>query len=174
MLDLARSGPVRSGPEIAAVVAFHGNLSTDNPALAHAIRARVLAMNGADDTSTSSQFDGFLTEMYGSPAPWQFLAIGHAVHCFTEKEAVASSGLCRYDAQADAWSMHMARQKFLLALTIRDECPASVQIARKSEPDPHHLSTVGNISPSSENGGYDARLSEHYGMLRATLGSYAA
>ncbi|WP_258367879.1 MULTISPECIES: hypothetical protein [Komagataeibacter] len=43
MLDLARSGP-----EIAAVVAFHGNLSTDNPALAHAIRARVLAMNGAD------------------------------------------------------------------------------------------------------------------------------
>ena len=104
VLDLARSGA-----DIAAVVAFHGNLSTDNPVLAHAIRARVLAMNGADDTTTSPQFGGFLTEMRGSPAPWQFLAIGHAVHCFTEKEATASSGLCRYDAQADAWSSMIMR-----------------------------------------------------------------
>ncbi|ATU72385.1 hypothetical protein SXCC_04391 [Gluconacetobacter sp. SXCC-1] len=104
VLDLARSGA-----DIAAAVAFHGNLSTDDPALAHAIRARVLAMNGADDTTTSPQFDGFLTEMRASPAPWQFLAIGHAVHCFTEKEATAASGLCRYDAQADGWSSKMMR-----------------------------------------------------------------
>ncbi|GCE88572.1 dienelactone hydrolase [Komagataeibacter diospyri] len=104
VLDLARSGA-----DIAAVVAFHGNLSTDDPALAHAIRARVLVMNGADDTTTSPQFDAFLTEMRGSPAPWQFLAIGHAVHCFTEKEATAATGLCRYNAQADAWSSMMMR-----------------------------------------------------------------
>lgn len=102
VLDLARSGA-----DIAAVVAFHGNLSTDDPTLAHAIRAHVLAMNGADDTTTTPQFDGFLAEMRSSPAPWQFLALGHAVHCFTEKEATAPTGLCRYDARADAWSSMM-------------------------------------------------------------------
>ncbi len=54
VLDLARSGA-----NVAAVVSFHGGLSTDDPNLARNIKANVLAMNGADDkarcpTPTSS------------------------------------------------------------------------------------------------------------------------
>ncbi|MCE2574255.1 dienelactone hydrolase family protein [Komagataeibacter sp. FNDCR2] len=105
VLDLARSGA-----DVAAVVAFHGNLGTDDPALARHIRARVLAMNGADDETTSPQFGSFTQEMRGSPAPWQFVLIGHAVHCFTETEATAPSGLCRYDPLAAGQSYALMRQ----------------------------------------------------------------
>lgn len=105
VLDLARSGA-----DVAAVVSFHGNLGTDNPALAHNIRASVLAMNGADDETTSPQFSSFTQEMRASPAPWQFVVIGHAVHCFTETEATAPTGLCRYDPQAAARSYGLMQQ----------------------------------------------------------------
>lgn len=50
VLDLARSGS-----DVKAVVAFHGDLSTDDPMSAAKIKARVLAMNGADDTLTMPQ-----------------------------------------------------------------------------------------------------------------------
>lgn len=102
VLDLARNGA-----DVAAVVSFHGNLTTDDPELAKQIRARVLVMNGADDDTTSPDFAGFTREMRLSPAPWQFVIIGHAVHCFTETEATATTGLCRYDAGA-------AKQSFRL------------------------------------------------------------
>ncbi|GLS20456.1 DeoR family transcriptional regulator [Labrys miyagiensis] len=95
VLDLARSGA-----DIKAVVAFHGVLATDDPALAKNIKARVLAMNGADDVGTMPQAPAFLDEMKSSPADWRFAVIGHAVHCFTETEATAATGNCRYDAKA--------------------------------------------------------------------------
>ncbi|MBB6241433.1 dienelactone hydrolase family protein [Rhodanobacter sp. MP1X3] len=90
VLDLARSGA-----DVKAVVSFHGGLATDNPALGKNIKARVLAMNGADDKSTMPDADKFMDEMRGSPADWQFVVIGHAVHCFTEKGE--NSPGCRYD-----------------------------------------------------------------------------
>jgi dienelactone hydrolase len=90
VLDLARSGA-----DIKAVVSFHGGLTTDNPALGKNIKARVLAMNGADDKGTMPDADKFMDEMRGSPADWQFVVIGHAVHCFTEKGE--DSAGCRYD-----------------------------------------------------------------------------
>lgn len=93
VLDLARSGA-----DIAAVVSFHGGLATDNPALGKNIKARVLAMNGADDKGTMGDADKFMDEMRGSPADWQFVVIGHAVHCFTEKGE--NSPGCRYDEKA--------------------------------------------------------------------------
>ena len=93
VLDLARSGA-----DVKAVVSFHGGLATDNPALGKNIRARVLVMNGADDKSTMPDADKFLDEMRGSPAEWQFVVIGHAVHCFTEKGE--NSAGCRYDEKA--------------------------------------------------------------------------
>ncbi len=102
VLDLARNGA-----DVAAVVSFHGNLTTDDPELAKQIRARVLVMNGADDDTTSPDFAGFTREMRLSPAPWQFVIIGHAVHCFTETEATATTGLCRYDAGAAKQSFRM-------------------------------------------------------------------
>lgn len=93
VLDLARSGA-----DVKAVVSFHGGLTTDDPALGKNIKARVLAMNGADDKSTMPDADKFLDEMRGSPADWQFVVIGHAVHCFTEKGE--NSAGCRYDEKA--------------------------------------------------------------------------
>lgn len=105
VLDLARSGA-----DIAAAVSFHGNLGTDNPALAKDIHAHVLAMNGADDAATAPDFGPFMQEMRQSPAPWQFLVIGHAVHCFTETEATATTGQCRYDPQAAAQSYALMDQ----------------------------------------------------------------
>ncbi|WP_448952445.1 dienelactone hydrolase family protein [Labrys neptuniae] len=102
VLDLARSGA-----DVKAVVSFHGGLGTDDPALAKSIKARVLAMNGADDVATMPDAPKFTQEMQASPADWQFEVIGHAVHCFTETEATGKTGNCRYDAKAAATSYAM-------------------------------------------------------------------
>ncbi|WP_266159024.1 dienelactone hydrolase family protein [Dyella silvatica] len=93
VLDLARSGA-----DIAAVVSFHGGLTTDNPALSKQIKARVLVMNGADDKGTMPDADKFMDEMRASPADWQFVVLGNAVHCFTEKGQNKEG--CRYDERA--------------------------------------------------------------------------
>jgi dienelactone hydrolase len=100
VLDLARSGA-----DVAAVVSFHGGLATDDPALAKNIKARVLAMNGADDRGTMPDAGKFMDEMGASPAPWEFVVIGHAVHCFTE--VGENSPGCRYNAAAAARSYRL-------------------------------------------------------------------
>jgi dienelactone hydrolase len=100
VLDLARSGA-----DIAAAVSFHGGLSTDDPSLAKNIKARVLAMNGADDKGTMPDAGKFMDEMRGDPAEWQFVVIGHAVHCFTEVDE--NSPGCKYDAGAAARSYRL-------------------------------------------------------------------
>ena len=102
VLDLARSGA-----DVAAVVSFHGGLATDNQALAKNIKARVLAMNGADDKGTMPDADKFMDEMRLSPADWQFVVLGHAVHCFTE--VGENSAGCRYDARVAARSYRLMR-----------------------------------------------------------------
>lgn len=48
--------------------------------------------------------------MKSDPADWQFVEIGHVVHCFTETEASGASGVCRYDAKAAARSYAMMRE----------------------------------------------------------------
>ncbi len=82
VLDLARSGT-----DVAAVVSFHGGLGSDDPTLARQIKARVLAMNGGDDRGTMPDAPAFMKEMQQSPAPWQFVVFGGAVHCFAEPQA---------------------------------------------------------------------------------------
>jgi dienelactone hydrolase len=104
VLDLARSGA-----DAKAVVAFHGDLSTDDPTLASHIKARVLAMNGSDDAFTMPDVPKFTEQMKHDPSDWQFVEIGHAVHCFTETEATAKTGNCRYDAKVAARSYRMMR-----------------------------------------------------------------
>ncbi|MEO5811675.1 MAG: dienelactone hydrolase family protein [Rhodanobacter sp.] len=102
VLDLARSGA-----DVAAVVAFHGGLTTDDPALAKNIKARVLAINGADDKGTMPDAEKFMNEMRSSPADWQFVVLGHAVHCFTE--VGENSPGCRYDKTAATRSYRLMR-----------------------------------------------------------------
>jgi len=95
VLDLARAGA-----KLAAVVSFHGLLSTDDPKLASNIHASVLALNGADDENVPpEQRAAFEAEMRGGKVDWASEDFGGAVHCFTEKEATAAQGNCRYDAR---------------------------------------------------------------------------
>jgi len=100
VLDLARSGA-----DIAAVVGFHGGLSTDDPALAKNIKAAVLVMNGADDTGPMADAVAFREEMQQNPSDWEFVVFGHAVHCFTE--VGEDSPGCRYDAKIAARSYRL-------------------------------------------------------------------
>lgn len=94
VLDLARAGA-----DVAAVVSFHGLLATD-PKLPSNIHGSVLALNGADDANVPpEQRMAFEAEMRDAKADWASADMGGAVHCFTEKEATASSGNCRYDAK---------------------------------------------------------------------------
>lgn len=93
-LDLARSGA-----EIAGVATFHGNLATDDPGLAKNIKAKVLAMNGGDDTFVpEEQIVAFQKEMRDAHVDWQFLSYGGAVHCFAIPTADGSVPGCKYDA----------------------------------------------------------------------------
>jgi dienelactone hydrolase len=94
-LDLARSGA-----DIAGVATFHGNLTTDDPAMAKNIKGMVLAMNGADDSFTpESAILGFEKEMRDAGVDWQFVNYGGAVHCFAIPTADNSVKGCNYDAK---------------------------------------------------------------------------
>ncbi|TCV93857.1 dienelactone hydrolase [Luteibacter rhizovicinus] len=108
VLDLARSGA-----NIAGVVSFHGLLSTDDPALAKQIKAKVLALNGADDTNVpAEQKAAFESEMRDAKVDWRLVDYGGAVHCFTEKEAANKPGNCRYDERT-ATRAYAAMHTFL-------------------------------------------------------------
>ena len=95
-LDLARSGADMQG-----VVSFHGNLSTDDPALAKNIKAKVLVLHGADDKFESpEQIAGFQQEMRDAKVDWQFVAFGGAVHCFAIPSAHGEVPGCQYNERA--------------------------------------------------------------------------
>jgi len=92
-LDLARSGA-----DVQGVVSFHGNLSTDDPALAKNIKGNVLVLYGADDKFESpEQIAGFQQEMRDAGVDWQFLSYGGAVHCFAIPSAHGEVPGCKYD-----------------------------------------------------------------------------
>jgi dienelactone hydrolase len=91
VLELARDGA-----DIAGVVSFHGNLSTDLPAAPGALKASVLVQNGADDTYVpAEQIATFQQEMTAAGADWQFVNYAGAVHCFAEPDANSGPG-CLY------------------------------------------------------------------------------
>jgi len=96
VLDLARSGA-----DIASVVTFHGILSTDDASLAKNIKARVLVLTGADDTSVpAEQKQAFEKEMSDAKVDWSLVDYSDTVHCFTEKEATGKMGNCRYNEKS--------------------------------------------------------------------------
>jgi dienelactone hydrolase len=95
-LDLARTGA-----DVQGVVSFHGNLATDDPALAKNIKAKVLAMNGGDDKFVpEEQIVLFQKEMRDANVDWQFLSFGGAVHCFAIPTAKGDVPGCQYNARA--------------------------------------------------------------------------
>ena len=79
VLELARSGA-----DVDGVVSFHGGLSTPTPEDANNIKAKVLALHGADDPHVpDAEVQAFKHEMQAGQVDWQIHAYGNAVHSFT-------------------------------------------------------------------------------------------
>ncbi|MGB7158650.1 MAG: dienelactone hydrolase family protein [Tepidisphaeraceae bacterium] len=78
----------RAGMPLLGVVSFHGALSTQNPAQPDKLKAKVLALHGADDPFVpAEEVLAFGKEMQDARADWQLVAYGNAVHSFTNPNA---------------------------------------------------------------------------------------
>jgi dienelactone hydrolase len=98
VLELARSGA-----EVLGVVSFHGGLDTPNTTDAKNIKAKVLALHGADDTFVPPpQVSAFQEEMRKANVDWQMVFYGGAVHSFTNPDSGSdpSRGMA-YNEKAD-------------------------------------------------------------------------
>ena len=109
VLELARSGA-----DISGVVSFHGGLSTPTPADAKSIKARVLALHGADDPFVApKEVEAFQEEMRQGGVDWQLIAYGSAVHSFTDWDAGNDNSKgAAYNERADKRSWEAMRQFF--------------------------------------------------------------
>ena len=107
VLELARGGA-----DIAGVVSLHGGLETYLPAAGNDIRASVLVLNGADDTSvTDAHIAAFEKEMDAADADWQFVDFSGAVHCFTQPESNDPPN-CAYNKRAATRAFEMLHDFF--------------------------------------------------------------
>jgi dienelactone hydrolase len=103
----------RSGADVAGVATFHANLKTKLPASKGALKARVLAMNGADDTFVKAEdIANFQSEMRDAGADWQFVNFGGAVHCFAVPEEHGAVPGCQFHEPSYRRSMLMMRNFF--------------------------------------------------------------
>lgn len=109
VLELARSGA-----DVAGVVSFHGGLSTPTPADAARIKARVLALHGADDPFVPpAEVAAFEAEMREGRVDWQLVAYGGAVHSFTDWNAGSDNAKgAAYNEKADRRSWEAMRSFF--------------------------------------------------------------
>jgi dienelactone hydrolase len=107
----------RSGADLAGVVSFHGVLDTPTPEDAKNIRAKVLALHGADDPYVPpDQVAAFENEMRKAGVDWQLVAYGGAVHSFTNPASGSDNSKgAAYNASADARSW-VAMQQFFKEL----------------------------------------------------------
>jgi dienelactone hydrolase len=109
VLELARSGAPITG-----VVSFHGGLSTPNPNDAKNIKAKVLALHGADDPNVPpKEVAAFEEEMRQGGVDWQLIAYGGAVHSFTDWNAGNDNSKgAAYNERADRRSWEAMKQFF--------------------------------------------------------------
>ena len=109
VLELARSGAGVSG-----VVSFHGGLNTPTPADAKNIKAKVLALHGADDPFVpQKEVEAFGQEMRDGKVDWQLVAYGGSVHSFTDWNAGADNSKgAAYNERADKRSWEAMKQFF--------------------------------------------------------------
>jgi dienelactone hydrolase len=104
----------RSGADVAGVVSFHGGLGTPTPGQPGAIKARVLALHGADDPFVPpAEVAAFEEEMRKAHADWQLVAYGGAVHSFTDSNAGSDNSKgAAYNEKADHRSWEAMKQFF--------------------------------------------------------------
>jgi dienelactone hydrolase len=104
----------RSGAPIAGVVSFHGGLNTPTPMDAKNIKAKVLALHGADDPYVpADEVQAFEKEMNDAKVDWQLVKYSGAVHSFTNPAAGNDNSKgAAYNANADKRSW-VAMKSFL-------------------------------------------------------------
>lgn len=106
VLELARSGA-----NVAAVVSFHGLLTTHAPAAAGAVKGGVLVITGAlDPYVLSDSVRHFETEMSDAGAEWQITTYGKGWHAFTDPSVGNRQDIpgVRYDPLLDRLSWAQA------------------------------------------------------------------
>lgn len=111
-LDLARAGG-----DLRGAVSFHGLLDNGGGKPATDLRARILALHGADDPLVPpAQVASFIEEMRAAKADWQLVHYGGAVHAFTNPDAGfdAATGIA-YNEPAD-------RRSWKLMTSFLEEC----------------------------------------------------
>jgi dienelactone hydrolase len=96
----------RDGLDLDAVVSFHGELGTSEPAQPGKVKARIMVAHGGLDPFTKpEQITGFLDEMNKAGAYYRFIVYSGAKHSFTNPAADeygAKFNLpLQYNAQAD-------------------------------------------------------------------------
>jgi len=101
----------RGGAPLKAVVSFHGGLDSPSPADGRNIRARVLALHGADDPFVPAKdVDAFEREMQGAKVHYHLVRYPGAVHSFTHPEAGDDNSKgAAYNAAADKASWEQMR-----------------------------------------------------------------
>ena len=110
VLELAREGA-----ELAAVVSFHGVLTTRTPAEPGRVKAAVLVLTGAEDPlAPPEQVLAFENEMRAAEVrDWQLISYGNTLHGFTNPAADGSMmRTALYSAQADRRSWAAMRDFF--------------------------------------------------------------
>jgi dienelactone hydrolase len=109
VLELARSGA-----DVAGVVSFHGGLNSPTPDDAKNVKAKVLALHGADDPNVPpKEVAAFEDEMRQGGVDWQLVAYGGAVHSFTDWDAGNDNSKgAAYNERADRRSWEAMKQFF--------------------------------------------------------------
>lgn len=93
----------RAGADLAAVVSFHGVLTTKTPAQPGKVKARLLVLaGGADPFVPPEQVEAFKREMQAAGAQFEVVVYPGAKHAFTNPDA-AQYGMdaLAYNADAD-------------------------------------------------------------------------
>ena len=102
----------RSAEPIQGVVSFHGGLSTPTPEDAKNIKAKVLALHGANDpTVPPEEVAAFMQEMREAGVDWQMIHYGGAVHSFTDPDA-NMTGMAMYHEPSARRSWEAMKQFF--------------------------------------------------------------
>jgi len=98
VLELARDGA-----DLKGVVSFHGGLATPRPEDAKNIKAKILALHGADDPFVKAdEVAAFQQELRAVKADWQFITYANAVHSFTNPDAGSDNSKgAAYNEKAD-------------------------------------------------------------------------
>ncbi len=96
------------------MVSFHGGLDSLAPGDGKKIKAKVLALHGADDPFVPAKdVAAFEDEMRQGGVDWQLIAYGGAVHSFTDWAAGNDNSKgAAYNERADRRSWEAMKQFF--------------------------------------------------------------